>query len=77
MGNDFHLKILAEFTSHMCLDIVLLFPWLDHEYWPIWYIKKCIKMLSREYDENCVTNRKIYCDYNIIVRYWFERQLDC
>ena len=35
------------------------------------------KMLLREYDVNCVMNRKIYCDDNIIVRYSFKRQFDC
>ena len=34
-------------------------------------------MLLREYDENCVMNRKINCDDNIIVKYWFERQFYC
>ena len=34
-------------------------------------------MSLREYDENYVTNRKIYCDDEIIARYAFERQFDC
>ena len=38
IGNDFCLKILAEFTLYMCVDIVVSFVWLDHHYWLIWYI---------------------------------------
>ncbi len=48
MRNDFWLKILAEFTLHMCVDIVVSFVWLDYKYWPIWYMWK---MLSRVYDD--------------------------
>ena len=78
MGNDHCLKILAEFTSHMYVYIVVSFVWLDHiiiDWFDIY--KKCINMLLREYDENCVTDRKIYCNDNIIVRYGFERQFNC
>ena len=34
-------------------------------------------MLLKEYDENCVMNRKIYCVDNIITRYAFKIQFDC
>ena len=43
MGNDHCLKILAEFTSHMYVYIVVSFVWLDHHYWLIWYLKKMYK----------------------------------
>ena len=38
MGDDFCLKILSPFTLYMCVYIFVSFLWLDHHYWPIWYI---------------------------------------